>query len=233
MSKSDPLSAEDTKHLAEAESARAEARLHLARASKAEIEAEYAGLTMEMSRHTHEQWLNSDEMKRVYRFNSGVSDASVKRCMTQLTEWHRADDGAPIEVIFNSPGGSIFDGMALFDFITDLRAAGTRVTTGTFGMAASMAGILLQAGDERWMSPQSWLLVHRASFGACGATFDVEDQLELIHRIEDRILDIFVNRSGGKITREFIKERWGRKDWWLTPEEAMELGLVDYLRGAV
>lgn len=233
--KGSPMSnpSEDLKFQAEAEQARAEARYHNARATEAEYAAEAKSLNMEQTRFNHSVWKSSDALNRTYRFSSSVGPKSVSECQDSLLYWHRQDKSAPVEIIFNSPGGSIFDGMALYDFIHDLRAAGTPVTTGTFGMAASMAGILLQAGDHRWMSPQSWLLIHRASFGAGGSTFDVEDQLELIHKIEGRILDIFHTRSGGKADREMIRENWKRKDWWLTPEEAMSFNLVDSLRGVV
>lgn len=224
-------SAEDYKHLAEARKADQEARYFAAKADQAELSAEERGLEMVSTRRGWREIEQSDNFRRVYRFNETVTPATARAATNALVKMHRMDPEAPIEVIFNSPGGSIWDGMALFDVIQDIRAAGTPVTTGTFGMAASMAGVLLQAGEQRWMSPQSWLLIHRASFGTGGATFDVEDHLELIKRIESRIIGIFVERS--QLTEEELSEKWKRKDWWLTADQALELGLVDYLRGVV
>lgn len=207
---------------AEAAKAEAETRKALADAEKAEVSAE-----KEREKRTKE--LAGDDYHRVYRFNGSVESASTKTCMAQLTEWSRLDPGCSIEIIFSSPGGSIIDGMALFDFTQQLRAKGHHITSGTVGMAASMAGILLQIGDKRWMGHQSWLMIHRAAFGIQGQTFDVEDRVKWIKRIEDRILDIFVSRSN--LTKRKIKGNWDRKDWWITSEEALGMGLIDEIRG--
>ena len=91
-----------------------------------------------------------------------------------------------------------------------------------------MAGILLQAGDVRWIGHQAWVMIHRAAFGAYGKTFDVEDEVELVKRIEERCLDIFVTRS--KLTKLKIKRNWDRKDWWISADECLELQLVDEVR---
>ena len=76
-----------------------------------------------------------------------------------------------------------------------MRNRGHKVTTGSLGMAASMAGILLQAGGVRWIGHQAWMMIHRAAFGAIGKTYEVEDEVKLVKRIEERCLDIFVSRS--------------------------------------
>ena len=95
-------------------------------------------------------------------------------------------------------------------------------------MAASMAGILLQAGDTRWIGHQSWMMIHRAAFGAIGKTFEIEDEVKLVKRIEDRIVEIFTKRS--KLTKMKIKRNWDRKDWWIDADECVSLGLVDEVR---
>ena len=109
--------------------------------------------------------------------------------MSKLTQWHRENPKCDIEIIFSSPGGSIIDGFELFDFIQELRRD-HKVTTGSLGMAASMAGILLQAGTHRWIGHQSWMMIHRAAFGAYGKTFEIEDEVKFVQRIEERILDV-------------------------------------------
>ena len=63
-----------------------------------------------------------------------------------------------MEIVFSSPGGGIISGFELFDFMQDLRSKGHKITTGSLGYAASMAGILLQAGDVRWIGHQSWMI---------------------------------------------------------------------------
>ena len=169
-----------------------------------------------------------DDMNYLYRFNSKVSSESVKNCMEKLTEWHRLDPECAIEIIFSSSGGSIIDGFELFDFLQDLRGKGHHLTTGTLGYAASMAGILLQAGDVRWVGQQAWVMIHRAAFGAWGKTYEIEDEVKFIQRIEERILGIFTSRSN--LSKNKIKRNWDRKDWWISADEAMEAGLVDEIR---
>ena len=170
----------------------------------------------------------SDERNFLYRFNDKVSKDTVRHCMETLTEWHRLDPECAIEIIFSSPGGSIIDGFELFDFLQDLRNKGHHLTTGTLGYAASMAGVLLQAGDVRWVGQQAWIMIHRAAFGAWGKTYEIEDEVKFIQRIEERILAIFTSRSN--LTKNKIKRNWDRKDWWISADEALTMNLVDEIR---
>lgn len=215
---------------AEAQKALAEARKATAEAEAQEHEATQARLKAERAVEMDERNKATDEYAKVYRFNGSVTEKSVRDCMHKLTEWHRRDPGCTIEIIFSSPGGSIFDGMELFDFIRDLSDQGHTMITGSLGMAASMAGILLQAGDKRWMGRETWILIHRAAFFAGGSTYDVEDQVKLVKRIEKRIIEIFTERSN--LSSQKIRRNWKRKDWWIESDEAEEYGLVDEVRSS-
>jgi ATP-dependent Clp endopeptidase proteolytic subunit ClpP len=199
----------------------AETRKTAAEAGKSEIEFEKAW-------SSRQKELLSDEENHLYRFSKEVSYQSVQACMNKLTQWHRNDPKCAIEIVFSSPGGSIIDGFELFDFIQYLRGKGHKITTGSLGMAASMAGILLQAGDVRWIGHQAWLMIHRAAFGAIGKTYEIEDEVKLVKRIEGRILDIFTSRSN--LTKYKIVRNWDRKDWWIDADEALEMGLVDEVK---
>jgi ATP-dependent protease ClpP protease subunit len=95
-------------------------------------------------------------------------------------------------------------------------------------MAASMAGILLQAGHQRIMGRESWLMIHEASFSASGKTGDVEDTVEWVKAMQERILNIFATRS--KMTKSALKRKWTRKNWWISSDEALKLGFVDEIR---
>ena len=216
---------------AETRKADAEARKTEAEACKAEFDAYKARVDWEKTQKNREKELSLDEENFLYRFSGAVSEGSVKKCMSKLTEWSRLNPGRDIEIVFSSPGGSIIDGFELFDFIQELRVSGHKVTTGSLGMAASMAGILLQAGDHRWIGHQSWMMIHRAAFGAIGKTYEVEDEVKLVKRIEERILDIFTNRS--KLSKLKLKRNWDRKDWWIDADECKNLGLVDEIRGVM
>jgi len=206
----------------------AETRKILAEATKAEAEADLAILDLASVQRSADRENASDERNFLYRFSGEVSRSSVSGCMKNLTHWSRLNPQCDIEIIFSSPGGSIIDGFELFDFLQELRAKGHHITTGTLGMAASMAGILLQAGDTRWVGGQAWVMIHRAAFGAFGKTFEIEDEVEFVKRIEERILDIFTIRS--RLTKQKIKRNWDRKDWWISADEALELKLVDEIR---
>ena len=222
------VASEVAKNKAETKRLEAETAKTLAEASKAESEAEFAVLELESKHREHRRKMANDDENFLYLFSSDVSSNSVRQCMGKLTQWHRLHPKCDIEIIFSSPGGSIIDGFELFDFITDLRNKGHHMTTGTLGMAASMAGILLQAGDTRWCGYQAWVMIHRAHFGAVGKTYEVEDEVEFVKRVEERCLDIFVSRS--KLTKQKIKRNWDRKDWWISADEALELSLVDEIR---
>ena len=218
------VQAEVAKVVAETDKLKAETR-------KAEADALVAELEARAVFRKREREKAEDEENYLYRFAGEVNKNSVNNCMKKLTQWSRLDPKCEIEIVFSSPGGSIIDGFELFDFIQDLRSRGHKITTGSLGMAASMAGILLQAGDVRWVGGQAWIMIHRAAFGAFGKTYEVEDEVEFIKRIEERCLDIFVSRS--KLTKHKIKKNWDRKDWWINPDEALELALVDEVRAVL
>ena len=214
---------------AEALLKQAEAEKTQAEAKKASYEAHESELRYHEARLKYDRQQSEDERNHLYRFDGEVSAGSVKSCLKKLTEWSRLDPKCDIEIVFSSPGGSIIDGFELFDFIQELSAKGHHITTGSLGYAASMAGILLMAGDTRWIGHQSWMMIHRAAFGAYGKTFEIEDEVKFVRRIESRILDLFAIRS--KLTKQKIKRNWDRKDWWISADECLELNLVDEIRG--
>ena len=143
------------------------------------------------------------------------------------------NDDRGIRFILNSPGGSIMDGLMIFDTLLGIREAGIPVETGCYGIAASMGGVLLQAGDHRWMGRNAWLMIHNAAFGVQGKTYMVEDELELSERLEEQIKEIYEVRSGGRLTGAKIEEEWYRKDWWLSAPEALKLGAIDEIRAGL
>jgi ATP-dependent protease ClpP protease subunit len=120
--------------------------------------------------------------------------------------------------------------MHLFDALTSYskRGGGTHeITMIVRGYAASMAAILLQSVDVRVIGPESYLLVHEISAGAIGKIGEMKDDMKWYERVCERIATIFVQRSGGKVTKAKFKANWTRKDWWLDSDEALRLGFVD------
>jgi ATP-dependent Clp endopeptidase proteolytic subunit ClpP len=207
----------------------AEARLFNAQAEEAEATAYMTTVMAEELREKDTFRRASDTYHHVYRFNGEVSSSSVGACMTKLSAWARMTPGCDIEVIFSSGGGSVTDGFVLYDFLRQLSADGHQITTGMQGMAASMAGILMQAGDVRWAGAESWYMIHRAAFGTQGKTYENEDRVDWIKRVEKRIIDIFASRT--ELTAAKLRRNWDRKDWWIDSDEALAMGLVDEIRG--
>ncbi len=230
------IEAEVAKALAEAEKLKAEADRARAQTRKAEAEAEVAEATaynsaiaLERVKLARAKELSDDEFYHVYQFTGHVNSGSVEKCSDMLKFWHRTESECPIEIVFNSPGGGVIEGMVLFDLIRSLADDGHKVTTVAMGVAASMAGILLQAGDHRVMGKEASLLIHEAQFGVSGKIGDVEDTVAWVKKIQGRILDIFAARS--KMSKKQIANRWRRKDWWLDSTDALKYGFVDEVRG--
>lgn len=198
------------------------------------IDNDMRNIELDKRKEARQMELANDHYHRQYHFTGAVDDKSVENCMDRLGLWSRIDPGCDIEIIFNSPGGSVVPGMALFDYIMDLRRQGHRITTTALGMAASMAGILLQSGSVRRMSPESWVLIHEISGGVMGSFGQIEDRVKWVERVQDRILDIFAKRAADSgasrpISRRELKKNWSRTDWWISSSEALELGIVDEL----
>jgi ATP-dependent protease ClpP protease subunit len=171
-----------------------------------------------------------DDRNGVLWIDTGINALSASIAIHKLRRWHRTDPTMPIEIIIKSPGGSVVDGMALFDEIVTLseRGGGSHhITTKARGFAASMAGILLQAGDTRLMGPESFVLIHEISSITAGRVSDIKDDIAYYEKTENRIRSIFLDRSGGKITKAQFDKGWKRTDWWLDSDECLKYGFVD------
>lgn len=195
-------------------------------------------LDVDIERRGAEAALKSREVEQTFAqageqgeflFYADVTYSSVLTCIKMLDNWSRRYVGEPISLTFDSPGGSVFDGLHLYDFIQDLRRRGHRVTTRTQGMAASMGGILLQAGDHRTISRNGFILIHEVSTRAGGKLTDLEDETALIKRLQEKCISILASKS--TMTVATITKRMCRRDWWLDAEESLRLGFVDEVEG--
>lgn len=216
-----------------------ETRYQAAQANEKEAYAKQAQLSLNSAERMERNVLAGDLFHHIYRFADPIADYSVENAMSVLNFWHRTEPGVDIEILFNSPGGSVFDGMELYDFIQELRRSGHFVTTSARGMAASMGGILLQAGDKRVMGREARVLIHEVSTAAIGKIGEIEDQVTLVHGMQDRVLSIFADRAAEAgqngtasepITKARLKRGWSRTDWWLDSDECLRLGIVDEVR---
>lgn len=206
------------------------ARYNRALAKKATADAKRAEIETEKAIDKYAEENAADDAYRIYNFTEQVGADSVRKCMKVLAVWSRVDEGCDIELVFTSPGGSVIHGMALYDYIQSLRRAGHRITTKSRGYAASMAGILLQAGDLRVMERESWLLIHRGSAMVGGDMHQIEDTVEWFKKIDERILNIFYERSRGApkaMSKRALAAAFDRKDWWLSSDDAYDRGFCD------
>jgi len=157
--------------------------------------------------------------------NDIVRGNTVDMWLDVLNHWERRDPGEPIDITINSPGGSVLDGLALYDGILRLRRKDHHVTTRGTGLIASMATILMQAGDERILDANSWFMIHEVSAGAGGTSTDLKEQVAFIDRLNNRLVDILAERS--TLTKRQILSRVKKKDEWMSAAEAVELGFAD------
>jgi len=198
--------------------------------AKARIATAYETIALRKQERDEQLLLADWRYDHTINFVGAVTGSTVGPTIDKLHQFSVMDPGCDITITLNSPGGSVIDGMALFAYIRNLSAIGHRITTISYGYAASMAGILLEAGDIRVMTEGSWLLVHEVAFSAGGKIGEVEDMYKFGLRLKEQAAKIFVDRSGGKLTREMLELKWTRADWWLDPPEALSLGMIDAIR---
>jgi ATP-dependent Clp protease protease subunit len=182
---------------------------------------------MELSEREHvyqAKAAHADRHGRFFFFGA-VNGGTVEECITELNWWHRQDTGKPFEIILNSPGGDVLHGLALYDDLIALRDQGHHITITVRGMAASMGGILLQAGDKRIVGKNSHVLIHEISTGAVGKLSEIEDEAAFCEKLSKQLLEILAERS--TLTPAQIKRKWRKTDWWITADEAIEYGFAD------
>jgi ATP-dependent Clp endopeptidase proteolytic subunit ClpP len=203
---------------------------------KAKEEARIVSLELAKAERTEIAHNADDLYNRYYVFDHEVSSKSVALCLQRLNYWHRTQPGCDIEIVIHSEGGSIPDGFALFDRITQLRNQGHHVTTRALGVAASMGAILVQAGDVRSMGEQSWLLLHEGGYGAQGTAGAQKDMADWFGKLQEHLAKIIVDRAAQAgengtakkpLTMAQFKKGVERKDWWISSKDALEMGLVD------
>ncbi len=193
------------------------------------LEIKRTQLEVERSTQFLQEGKAEAERHRIYNFWGSVNDVSTAMAVKTLGEWSRMYPGEKITIVFNSPGGGVYSGLALFDYIQELRSMGHEIETVAIGYAASMGGILLQAGDKRVMGRNTWMLIHEISSMTGGKSSDIEDDVKRIRRLQDQLTAILAKRSTMSQTQ--IKNRWKRVDWWLDAEDALKLGFIDEIRG--
>lgn len=144
----------------------------------------------------------------------GVTAQDFVNELSQLT-------ASEIEVQINSPGGDVFDGIAIYNA---LRAHSARVVTRVDGLAASAASLIVQAGDHRIMMSSAQLMIHEAWGVAIGPAADMRDFADLLDKQNDVLAGVYATRSGGDV--EALRALMAAETW-MTDQEAVDAGLAD------
>ncbi len=152
-----------------------------------------------------------------------VNHVTANLVVAQLLFLAAEDPDKDIMLYINSPGGSISDGMAIYDTMQHIKPA---VSTICMGMAASMGAFLLAGGakGKRFALPNAEIMIHQPLGGAKGQATDIQIQAEHILRIKDRMNRMLAENTGKPL--EKIKQDVER-DYFMTALEAKEYGIID------
>lgn len=161
--------------------------------------------------------------ERIVFLGTPVMDQVANVIVAQLLYLDREDPEKEISMYVNSPGGVITAGLAIYDTMQLIRAP---VSTICVGMAASMATVLLCSGatGKRFALPSSTIHMHQPMGGAQGQAADIEIQAREILRLQDKIRQI-ISENTGQSYEQVARDT--DRDFYLTPEQAVEYGLID------
>lgn len=162
-------------------------------------------------------------MDRIVFLGTGIDDNVANIILAQLLFLDAEDPERDIYMYINSPGGSVYAGMAIYDTMQHLRAP---VSTFCVGMAASMGAVLLAAGEpgKRNALPNSRIMIHQPSGGSQGTASDIEIAAQEILHIREKLNGIVAKHTGQSVER--IADDVDR-DRFMSPEAAVEYGLID------
>lgn len=162
-------------------------------------------------------------MDRVIFLGTDVNDYTANVIQAQLLYLDSSDPGKDISIYLNSPGGSVYAGLGIYD---TMQYVSSDVTTICTGMAASMAAVLLVAGEKgkRYALPHSRVMIHQPMGGAQGQASDIEITAREIKKLKSELYTIIANHSGQPFEKV---EKDSDRDYWMTAAEAKEYGMID------
>ena len=162
-------------------------------------------------------------MDRIIFLGTQVDDYAANVIQAQLLYLDSVEPGKDISIYLNSPGGSVYAGLGIYD---TMQYISSDVSTICTGMAASMAAVLLVAGakGKRFALKHSRIMIHQPMGGAQGQASDIEITAREILKLRKELYTIIADHSGNDYAKiELDSDR----DYWMTAEEAKNYGMID------
>ncbi len=162
-------------------------------------------------------------MDRIIFLGTDVNDYTANVIQAQLLFLDQAESGKDVSIYINSPGGSVYAGLGIYD---TMQYISSDVSTICTGMAASMAAVLLVAGEKgkRFALKHSRVMIHQPMGGAQGQASDIEITAREIQKLKKELYTIISDHSGQPFEKV---EADSDRDYWMTSMEAKEYGMID------
>lgn len=162
-------------------------------------------------------------MDRIIFLGTGVDDYVANIIQAQLLFLESVDASKDIQIYINSPGGSVYAGLGIYDTMQYVKPDVATICT---GMAASMGAVLLCAGvaGKRSALPHSRVMIHQPSGGAQGVATDMEINLKEMLKLKNELYEIIAKHSGQTIEKVYQDSE---RDYWMIADEAKEYGMID------
>ena len=162
-------------------------------------------------------------MDRIIFLGTGVDDYVANIIQAQLLFLESVDASKDISIYINSPGGSVYAGLGIYDTMQFVKPDVATICT---GMAASMGAVLLCAGAEgkRSALPHSRVMIHQPSGGAQGVATDMEINLKEMLKLKEELYEIISQHSKQSYDKVY---KDSERDYWMKAAEAKEYGMID------
>ncbi|MBQ8650226.1 MAG: ATP-dependent Clp endopeptidase proteolytic subunit ClpP [Flavobacteriales bacterium] len=162
-------------------------------------------------------------MDRIIFLGTAINDYVANIIQGQLLFLSSVDSSKDISIYINSPGGGVYAGLGIYD---TMQYISPNVSTICTGMAASMAAVLMAAGEKgkRSALKHSRIMIHQPLGGVQGQASDIEITAREIKKLRDELYGILSTHSGQPFERI---ERDSDRDYWMTSYEALEYGMID------
>ncbi len=162
-------------------------------------------------------------MDRIIFLGTQIDDYTANVIQAQLLYLDSADPGKDVSIYINSPGGSVYAGLGIYDTMQYIQSDVTTICT---GMAASMAAVLLVAGEKgkRYALKHSRVMIHQPMGGIQGQASDIEITAREIQKLKEELYTIISNHSGQPYDKVYADSD---RDYWMTSAEALEYGMID------